>query len=67
MIIKHQNNWLSAYAHNDEVYVTKNQQIKQGDIIATVGSSGDAEKSQLYFSLRKGRQAVNPKEYLSNI
>ena len=67
VIIKHQNNWLSAYAHNDEVYVTKNQQIKQGDIIATVGSSGDAEKSQLYFSLRKGRQAVNPKEYLSNI
>jgi murein DD-endopeptidase MepM/ murein hydrolase activator NlpD len=65
IVIKHENNWLSAYAHNDEVYITKNQEVKQGEVIATVGVTGDVETSQLYFSLRKGRQAVDPKIYLS--
>ncbi|MBL6785105.1 MAG: peptidoglycan DD-metalloendopeptidase family protein [Rickettsiales bacterium] len=66
IVIKHDNNWLSAYAHNDEVYITKNQQVKQGEVIATVGQSGDVDRPQLYFSLRKGRKAVDPKQYLAN-
>ena len=66
IVIKHDNNWLSAYAHNDEVYITKNQNIKQGEVISTVGLTGDVETPQLYFSLRKGRKAVDPKLYLSS-
>lgn len=66
IVIKHDNEWLSAYAHNDEVYVTKNQIVKAGEVISTVGLSGDVETSQLYFSLRQGRKIVDPKKYLSN-
>lgn len=64
IIIKHKGNYLSAYAHSDEIYVTKNQNVKQDETIATVGSSGNVSRPQLYFGLRKGKKTLNPLNYL---
>lgn len=64
IIIKHKNNFLTAYAHNEEVYVRKNQKVKQGEKIAAVGNTGNVNRSQLYFGLRKGKKPLNPKPYL---
>jgi murein DD-endopeptidase MepM/ murein hydrolase activator NlpD len=64
VIIKHPNNWLTAYAHSDEIFVTKGQSVTKGQVIATVGSSGSVDSPQLHFGLRKGRRAVNPEKYL---
>lgn len=64
VIIKHPNNWLTAYAHNDETYVAKNQKVIKGEVIATVGSTGNVKTPQLHFGLRKGRKAVNPEKYI---
>lgn len=64
IIIKHAGNWLTAYAHNNEIKVAKNQKVAAGEIIATVGSSGNVTKAQLHFGLRKGKKAVDPLKYL---
>ncbi|MDA0939027.1 MAG: M23 family metallopeptidase [Proteobacteria bacterium] len=62
VIIKHKNNYLSAYAHNEKILVRSGDQVKQGDIIATVGQTGAVDRPQLHLSMRKGKVSVNPDE-----
>ena len=38
--------------------------VKQGEVIARVGSSGNVDQPQLHFELRRGREAVDPERYL---
>ena len=64
IIIKHSGGWITAYAHLKNSFVTRGQKISKGQKIATVGSSGNVTSPQLYFGLRKGRDAVNPQNYL---
>lgn len=64
IIIKHSGDWISAYAHLDKTKVKRGAKVKQGQSIATVGSTGNVKSPQLYFGLRKGREAVNPQTYL---
>jgi murein DD-endopeptidase MepM/ murein hydrolase activator NlpD len=64
VIVQHKGGWLTAYAHNKKIVVKKGQRIKQGQKIATVGASGKVDKPQVHFAVRKGREAVNPRNYL---
>ncbi len=66
IIIKHDGGWITAYAHLDQAQVKKGQEVSKGQKIATVGETGNVTFPQLYFGLRKGREAVNPQNYLSN-
>jgi murein DD-endopeptidase MepM/ murein hydrolase activator NlpD len=65
VIIKHSQGWITAYAHLEDFKTTKGQIVKKGQVIGTVGTSGKVASPQLYFGLRKGKNAVNPKNYLS--
>lgn len=67
VIIKHANSWITAYAHLKEFSVNKGQKVLKAQKIGSVGSSGHVSFPQLYFGLRKGRDAVNPQEYLQKI
>ncbi len=64
LIIKHSGGWISAYAHLDKTKVKRGVIVKKGQNIATIGSTGNVKIPQLYFGLRKGREAVNPQIYL---
>lgn len=64
IIVKHSGGWISAYAHLKKTKVKIGDKVKQGDEIALVGSTGNVDFAQLYFGIRKGREAVNPKSYL---
>lgn len=64
ILIKHNNNWISAYAHCQSVNVSRGDRVGKGQIIGTIGESGNVSKPQLYFSLRSGRKAVDPLTYL---
>jgi murein DD-endopeptidase MepM/ murein hydrolase activator NlpD len=64
IIIKHSGGWISAYGHLDKTKVKRGSKVKKGETIATVGSTGNVKFPQLYFGLRKGREAVNPQNYL---
>lgn len=64
ILIKHNDGWITAYAHNDKLFVRKGQKVKRGEKIATVGSTGSVTTPQLHFEVRSGKKAVNPRPYL---
>ena len=65
VLIRHSNTALTAYAYNDQISVKKDQKIKAGQTIATVGDSGLLDgKPQLHFELRINGKAVDPVPYL---
>ncbi len=64
LLIKHADGFMTAYAHNDALLVTRGQKVRKGDAIARVGSSGSVGEPQLHFEIRKGRKAVDPLGYL---
>lgn len=65
LLIKHDNGYLTAYAHTKENAVKKGQHVTKGQTIAYVGQTGHVSSPQLHFSIRKGRKALNPEKYLS--
>ena len=65
ILIKHKNNWITAYAHLDVIKLKKGEVVKRGDNIGTIGTSGNVKIPQLHFEIRKGKKALNPLKYLS--
>jgi len=65
VILKHENNIQTFYAHNDKNLVKKGQRVKQGEKIATVGRTGNATGYHVHFEIIRGRQPLNPRHYLS--
>lgn len=63
IIIKHNNNYLSAYAHNEKLLVKENEKISNGQKIATMGDSG-TDNVHLHFEIRYKGKAVDPERYL---
>jgi len=65
VLIKHSKNWITAYAHLKEIFSKKGSIVKQGQLIGSVGKSGNVRKPQLHFEIRKGKVAVDPLKFLS--
>lgn len=63
LIIKHDERWLSAYAHNQSMLVKEGQQVKRGEKIATIGASGTF-RTQLHFEIRRDGTPVDPMKVL---
>ncbi|MDX1467273.1 MAG: peptidoglycan DD-metalloendopeptidase family protein [Halomonas sp.] len=63
ILLKHNDQFLSAYAHNQTLHVEENDVVEAGDVIATMGDS-DAEDVRLHFEVRKDGQPQDPLEYL---
>ena len=63
IIIKHNDDYLSAYAHNDTMLVREQQEVKAGQKIATMGSTGTSSV-RLHFEIRYKGKSVNPLQYL---
>lgn len=63
VIIKHSDNVLSAYAHNDKILVKEKQQIRRGQQIAEMGST-DSDRVKLHFEIRYQGKPVDPVKYL---
>ncbi|SVB65525.1 uncharacterized protein METZ01_LOCUS218379 [marine metagenome] len=64
LIIKHKNNLTTVYAHNAHLHVHKNQTVKQGQKVATVGSTGRSSGSHLHFEVRNDSYPMDPIKYL---
>ena len=64
VLIKHNDGWVTAYAHNQTLKVKKGQKVKRGEQIASVGSTGGVGSPQLHFETRAGKKALNPLAYL---
>ena len=63
VILKHNNTYLSAYAHNQTLLVKEDQSVKRGQKIAEMGST-DSEQVNLHFEIRKLGKPVDPLKFL---
>lgn len=63
LIIKHNETFLSAYAHNERLRVKEGDLVKVGQVIADMGSSG-TDRVKLHFEIRRDGTPVDPLKYL---
>ncbi|MGM8849670.1 peptidoglycan DD-metalloendopeptidase family protein [Salinicola halophyticus] len=63
IILKHNDRFLSAYAHNDSLKVKENDVVETGETIATMGQT-DADQVELHFEVRVNGQPQDPLKYL---
>jgi murein DD-endopeptidase MepM/ murein hydrolase activator NlpD len=66
LLVKHSNGYVTAYAHNSKLLVKKGAKVRQGQVIANAGRSGDVKKPQVHFEIRRGDKPVDPKRYIEN-
>ena len=66
VLIRHDSGWVTAYAHNKQLYVKRCDTVRRGDVIAKAGQTGSVDAPQLHFELRKGATAVDPLKYLGS-
>lgn len=64
IILKHEGDVKTIYAHNRKNFVQKGDIVKQGDKIAELGNSGNATGPHLHFEVRCGQEAVDPIPFL---
>lgn len=60
VILDHGNSWYSLYGHLDTITVSCGQNVNQGDIIGTVGKSGNTTRPELHFQMERNNSFVNP-------
>ncbi len=63
IILKHNNTFLTAYAHNQTLFVKEDQTVRKGQKIAEMGKS-DADRVKLHFEIRRQGKPVDPAKYL---
>ena len=64
VLVRHNNGYVSAYAHNGELDVRPGEKVKRGQTIAKSGATGNVTSPQLHFELRKGATPVDPMPHL---
>ncbi len=60
LLIKHDDGFVTAYAHNDAMLVKKGDRVRKGQVIAKVGQTGSASEPQLHFEIRQNLKAIDP-------
>ena len=65
LLIRHDGGWMSAYAHNDTLLVSRGDEVKRGQIVSRAGSTGSVASPQAHFELRRNGKPVNPEKYLA--
>jgi len=64
ILIKHDDGYVTAYAHAERIVVARGDSVAKGQIIAYAGDTGDVTSPQLHFEIRRGVQPVNPRALL---
>jgi murein DD-endopeptidase MepM/ murein hydrolase activator NlpD len=60
VIIRHGDGWTTVYGHAGQLLVQRGQAVKKGQMIALSGNSGFADRPELHFEIRQGRNPVDP-------
>lgn len=64
VLVRHDNGWVTAYAHNDQILVKHGDKVKRGQVLAKAGKSGQVDQPQVHFELRQGPKPVDPIPFL---
>jgi septal ring factor EnvC (AmiA/AmiB activator) len=62
-IIDHGEGYMSLYGHNERLYKTVGERVNAGDTLGAAGDSGGSNRPELYFEIRKGGKAVDPRPW----
>jgi murein DD-endopeptidase MepM/ murein hydrolase activator NlpD len=65
VLIRHSNGWVTAYAHADQLLVSKDDEVRRGQVIARAGRTGAVDQPQVHFELRQGSRPVDPMPHLA--
>ena len=60
VLIRHDDGYVTAYAHAQNLVVTRGEAVKQGQVIGYVGDTGGVPEPQLHFEIRRGKVPVDP-------
>ncbi len=66
IVLKHQGQISTIYAHNSKILVRRGQMVRQGQVIARTGNTGRSRGPHLHFEIRSGLGAIDPMRYLPN-
>ncbi|MFD1694416.1 M23 family metallopeptidase [Roseibium aestuarii] len=64
VLVRHEDGWVSAYAHNSKLNVKRGDKVRQGDVVGLAGATGSVSQPQVHFELRKENKPVDPLRYL---
>lgn len=64
VLIRHDDGYVTAYAHAQSITVSRGDRVVKGQIIGYAGATGDVNSPQLHFEIRKGIEPVDPKPLL---
>ncbi len=64
ILIRHEDGYVTAYAHADKILVNRGQAVTKGQVIGYSGSTGDVTSPQLHFEIRRDTKPVDPKALL---
>lgn len=64
VLIRHANEWVTAYAHASEILVKRGDVVRRGQTIAKAGKTGNVSAPQLHFEVRRGASPVDPLNHL---
>ncbi len=67
VLVRHANNWVSAYANNETLLVKRGDKVQRGQVIAKAGKTGSVSQPQVHFELRRGSRPVDPTKYMSSM
>lgn len=64
LLIRHDNGWVTAYAHNSKLLVSRGDTVMQGQTIAHAGNTGSVVTPQVHFEIRQGAKAIDPQSVI---
>lgn len=64
VLVRHENGWVTAYAHNENLLVKRGDKVARGQVIANAGKTGEVDRPQVHFELRRDAKPVDPLPYL---
>ncbi|KPQ11401.1 MAG: Peptidase, M23/M37 family [Saliniramus fredricksonii] len=64
ILIRHDDGYVSAYAHNRDLLVKRGDNVRRGQVISNSGRTGNVNAPQLHFEIRRGSDPVDPMPYL---
>jgi murein DD-endopeptidase MepM/ murein hydrolase activator NlpD len=67
ILVRHDNGWITAYAHTEEMLAKRGDKVKRGQVIAKAGKSGQVDQPQVHFELRQGSKPVDPTPFMDKL
>lgn len=67
VLVRHDNGWVTAYAHNDMLLVQRGDRVRRGQPVGKAGKTGSVDSPQLHFELRQGSKPVDPVPFMERM